>query len=368
MTDRRPTLADVLDGLEADGLLPGGDRERADRAAESISISQPWYVRTMVGGGAWLASLLLVGFIAGFFGATAVGRLVLGSLMIAAALLARRRFDTDFWIQGALAVSLAGQALLSFGFAEIVDWDAAEPVVGFVVVMSLVLFVLFPDRIHRVLMVMIAGGAFTLLLYLWELNALVPVVGPLMAAGLVVLAKSPARFYAGGRGDWLRPLVTGLMLNAFGCLLLSAVYVLPELIGDFRFYPRPWISTLLLGALFLYAGSEVWPRLAAGRSAAAIALLYGLLALVIAAAWAMPGLLLALVVILLGAATADRYLMGAGLVFLPVFVGAFFYGIEVSLLAKSITLVAAGAAILLARRVLLGMLGAEAASAEVGHA
>jgi hypothetical protein len=59
--------------------------------------------------------------------------------------------------------------------------------------------------------------------------------------------------------------------------------------------------------------------------------------------------LLALTVVLLGTATGNRSFIGAGIAFLVVFVTAFFYGIEMTMLEKSITLVATGAAVLFAR-------------------
>ena len=75
----------------------------------------------------------------------------------------------------------------------------------------------------------------------------------------------------------------------------------------------------------------------------------------IAAALPAPGILLALVVIALGAAQGSRFYAGAGLMFLAVFVTTFFYGIETSMLTKSITLAATGLVILFGRWLLLAL-------------
>ena len=72
-------------------------------------------------------------------------------------------------------------------------------------------------------------------------------------------------------------------------MLLNPVVVLPDLGEDFRFYPRPWISTLLLGALFLYVGSFTLQPLAADAGRAAVPVTYALMLAVIACAWAAPG-------------------------------------------------------------------------------
>ena len=143
------------------------------------------------------------------------------------------------------------------------------------------------------------------------------------------------------------------MLTSFGFLLLSTVYILPDLRLEIAFYPRPWISTILLGGLLLYMGSQVWPQIGADAGLPATVVFYALLVLITAAAWAIPGLLLALIVIMLGASSGNRVFMSAGIVFLILFIASYFYGIEVSMLTKSITLVATGIMVLASRWLLL---------------
>ena len=84
-----------------------------------------------------------------------------------------------------------------------------------------------------------------------------------------------------------------------------------------------------------------------------MAVFYGSLLMVSAAAWAVPGLLLALIVILLGAASGNRLFTGVGIAFLVVFIASYFYGIQVSMLTKSITLMSTGGVVLVARWLLL---------------
>jgi uncharacterized membrane protein len=84
-----------------------------------------------------------------------------------------------------------------------------------------------------------------------------------------------------------------------------------------------------------------------------MAVFFCLLLVITVSAWAIPGLLLALIVIMLGATSGNRVFTGAGITFLVVFIATYFYGIEVSMLTKSITLVATGAAVLAARWILL---------------
>ncbi|MDH4109115.1 MAG: DUF4401 domain-containing protein [Gammaproteobacteria bacterium] len=352
MKERLPLQA-LIGALAAEQLIDGAAADRGRELTGQMYAIQPWYVRTMVGFGAWLASLLLVGFIASFGFAVEGSHVVIGLALAAGSVFLRRRYETDFYVQSALAVSLAGQLMFALGVAELLDWDQPEAIVLAMLSLAALMFVAFPDRIHRVLMVLIVSGSFVVLVYLWKFNWLVPVLGPFFAAALVVLQSTQGSWYEADRGGLVRPLQSGLMLSSFGCLLLSAVYILPELHLRFVFYPRPWISTLLLGALLLYVAGDAWRSLLAADSKTGRITVYALLVGIAAAAWAAPGILLALVVALLGARSGNHVLAGAGVVFLAVFLAAFFYGIETTLLVKSMTLVATGIVILVARWLML---------------
>lgn len=358
MSRSEVTLEAVIEAVSAEGLVPAEAAGRAEAVVERLHGVQPWYLRAMVGLGAWLASLLLIGFLAGL-GLAIGGSTVLGLVLVGAAVWLRRRpavGDNDFVVQCTLAASLAGQGLLNWGIADLLGGTEVKSFCLAAIVVGAVLFFVFPDRVHRVLMVLFAAGALTTLAYAFELNGLVPVLGPAFAGALVLLYRNRSGLASGPAGPLVRPLANGLMLSAFGCLLLSTVYLLPELGAELSIYPRPWISTLLLGALFLHVGAGVRRTLLGGRGGAPAVAVHALMLAVVAASWLAPGILLALVVVMLGAASGHRTFVGAGTAFLVVFVGAYFYGIEVTMLAKSATLVGCGLAILLARWVLLRVL------------
>jgi hypothetical protein len=356
MTPDKVSLQQVIDGLRSEGLLPADADDTVANFIQNLQEVQPWFIRAMVGVGAWLASLLLIGFVASIGFAAKSGFVIVGVLFIGGAILLRIKSRNDFLVQSALATSLAGQAVLAYGIAEVSGNDGKdlfEIMLSIVIVLNVVLFFVFPDRVHRVLSILITATSLGTLVYFWELNVLVPILGPVCAATMMYFYQRQAVFIERGKGQLIRPLVTGLMLAAFGFLLLSTVYLLPELNADFMFYPRPWISTLLLGVLFLYIGTQVWPQLASGMGTQARVIFYGLLLAIIAAAWAIPGLLLALIVTMLGAASGNRMFTGSGIAFLALFIAAYFYGVELSMLTKSIALVTTGATVLLARWLLL---------------
>lgn len=362
MRGERQLLTDVVNRLREEGLIDTSPGD-VDTAIGAMADVQPWFVRTMVGFGAWLASLLLIGFVGSIGFGFEWGFALFGLGFMAGAVVVRRQSDTDFMIQSSLAASLAGQALFVFGVMEAANWDLPELIFVMILVINLVLFVIFPDRIHRVLSVMLAIGSLTVLFYMWKWNAAVPLLGPAIATALIALQRSRSALIASGKGDFYRPLQSGLMLSAFGCLTMSTVYVLPELGETFAFYPRPWISTLLLGGLLLHVARDAWTELLANAAQSTVVAIYGLLIIVIACAWLAPGLLLALIVILLGAPSGHRTMMGAGVGFLVIFLGTYFYGIQITMLQKSATLIASGAAILIARWIILRLLPEEASHA-----
>ena len=120
---------------------------------------------------------------------------------------------------------------------------------------------------------------------------------------------------------------------------------------------------MLLGVLFVYLGVDTSPQLVGGSQQKAAPVLYGLMLLVVAAAWAVPGLLLALIVTILGAASGNRAYVGAGIAFLAIFLGAYFYGIQITMMTKSATLIASGVVILAARWILLRVMMEDNANA-----
>ena len=339
------TLREIVDTLQAENLL--GDEGTV--YLQNRPERQPWYIRTMVGSGAWLASLFLIGFVASFGLLLDGAHVFIGLLSIVGAIFLRRHSENDFLVQSALAISFAGQGLTAYGFAEMAGFEEFEVFFGMVLIVSSTLFFLFPDRVHRVFMVLLSTGSLTILLYLREMNALVPLLGPAFTAVLIILHTQLPRLVATRSAALVQPLMNGLMLSAFGVVLLSSLYILPELGLEFQFYPRPWISTLLLGALFLYVGTMLWPKVLPPGDSRAYLYINGLMIVVIACSWAAPGLLLGLIVVMLGAVSGRKTFAGAGIAFFITFLATYFYGIEVSMLTKSGVLLATGVVVLILR-------------------
>src|SRR5262245_62060082 len=100
--------------LEKAGLVQGGLPEAGDS-------SSPWFIRVMLGFAGWLGALFLLGFVGAAFAfvfrSAAMMVLAGGGACAAAVAIFRAAPKSDFMAQFGLAGSLAGQALLLFGFA-----------------------------------------------------------------------------------------------------------------------------------------------------------------------------------------------------------------------------------------------------------
>ena len=112
------TMDQVFGALAEEGLV-GSDWAAEILAETDPRPPQPWYVRAMVGVGAWFASIMLIGAIVGMsIATTGGGFFVLGLLFIAASVAGVRVTNSDFTRQAAIATSLAGQGLLAGGIAS----------------------------------------------------------------------------------------------------------------------------------------------------------------------------------------------------------------------------------------------------------
>ena len=317
----------------------------------------------MVGFGAWLASLLLIGFIVGIRAlTTGTGFAVTGTVLVGVAIALRRTASNDFTNQLALALSLAGQGLLTFGVAQLAH--GIEPALVALMAINALLIAAYPDAVQRVLAVLAIAGASAALLYAQEMQSLLPLLSPALALAYLLLSMREGSWRSGRHAELLNALGNGLLLAAFGSVLLSAVYLFPELTAGLTFYPRPWLSTLAFGGLLLVAERHYMAPVFSPVAPLAMPAFYGLtVATTAASAWA-PGLPFALLVALLGTARGDRSVTGAGLAFLVLFLAAYFYGMETDMLTKSMTLVGTGVVVLIARYALARLPGRREAAGD----
>lgn len=341
---RMPALLAQL--VEEGYSLPEGYQESAPSTLGTMAeVRSPWYVRLFAGFSAWIAALLLIGFLylADVLQGE-VGALITGIILIIVALginIAIRR--NDFMSQLGLAFSLAGQTLFIVGLVEIFDDSIIVPLL--IIAVEVGLIIAYQDRFHRFLSVLIIVGTLLSVIYDQGAYDLVHVLIFGLALGAILLHQRENRFLVSGKGELVQPVGIGIAASLLGLLILP--------IGELLFIQRWWITTLMLLAVLLYLAWEVAEDLQLSKSPGAIPwLLVGSLMLAIPAV-RMPGILGASIVLLLGFWRNNRTLTGLASVFLLYYVGAFYYYLGSTLLEKSLALTATGVILLVLRYVIL---------------
>jgi hypothetical protein len=367
----RLTLADVLARLIDEGLAPAESIDRARAALrESVDTTPPWFARAIAGFGAWIATGLLIGFlVVSKIVNEETSSMIVGAALVAAATYLRRTAgpDEDFKRQFALAASLAGQILLIVGVA---DATHSATVAGLVALaMSVVLIAIVPDAAHRFMSALVGTvatvGTVANLRLAWPVGSVAP-FGEVVVRGsdlavLTIVAVAAYVWRAGLRSrsqdltEMLEPVGYGTIVALFGVLLFSTFFAFAdELVRGSRaaranaWHLGPLTTIGITGALVglelsIFAEQRVKPRGEAVVAAVAGSILLGVLTL------STPGVVAAVTVLALGFDRRNRVLIGLAVVFLVKFASAYYYTLRMTLLEKSIVLVASGLLLLAAR-------------------
>lgn len=356
MTPR--TLADLRGLLLAEGL-DAGDPEHWRAQVEEGSPT-PWFVRVLVGFGAWTAGVMLA---VGLGAVLALGRsgpalLLVGLALCGGSAWLRQASKGDFSAQFALSLSLAGQAMAGVGLALLADpgdrWS-----LFFVGMAGLeaALLLLFRDTVHRYLSAFAAALLFTLLLEhlhaAWLESAFLGLA--LLAWGLL-----PATAWKGPLLALRRPLGYALATVFLGLFLWHSIERMffhpgpgPSLwAGGFRELPVWVLGALAPGLLLGAAALRILLRLDRPlRSPAALLVFAGVLGLSLLGL-RVPGVAAVLFVLVLAAEAREPALFGLGVVAGLVLLARLYYDLDLTLLGKSAALAGSGALLLLLRLLL----------------
>ena len=316
----------------------------------------PWFVRVMLGIAGWFGALFLLLFVG--FGMSFVFKdsgvaLVMGALACGvSAWLFHKVPENDFAGQFALAVSMAGQALMIFGIAEMTGSKSVAVMGVVVAAMQAALFWLLPSYVHRVWSAAIGAGALAVAL-----------------ADIGFLAFTPALILGAFAWVWLKEFdhaKDGPLVRAGGYGLALAAVAIAVMHGEFsiaRILDNPklpvggaagaWIGAGLTGAALLWAVVQLLARedVALDSARGRIALV-GAIILALATLQA-PGIGPAAAVLVIGYANGNRVLAGFGILALLGYLSHYYYSLQITLLEKSAVLAFTGLALLAARLALI---------------
>ena len=313
----------------------------------------PWFVRVMLGFAGWIGALFMLGFVGAslaFVFRSAGAALVAGVIVCGgAAIIFRVSKGKDFAVQFGLATSFAGQAMFIYGLMETFHWQDGFSYVS-IAVFEAVLAAVVVNEIHRAATAFAAVVSLSLALWWYGVPSLAPAL--VTAAVAVVWLHE---FSWADQGAVLRPIGYSLVLAALYCNGSLLMHAYSLLLGRGDVYSPElarlsyWTRVLVTGAVFLYTVFRLALREGFGINARLTqTALIAALAIAVAS-YRAPGIATGLVVVLLGFANANRVLAGLGVFSLIIYLSLFYYQLQATLLTKSISLLATGLVLLVAR-------------------
>lgn len=324
------------------GLVQGAAPELGD--AES-----PWFVKVLLAFSGWLAAVFLLGFFGVALASLVESKTasaITGILMIGGAFALLRTPKNEFVEHLALAVSLAGQALVIFAIFRAVKGDDSAAW-ALVAVFEAILAAVMPNFVHRVFSAFIAASSLAVALALLRV--------PYLSSGIIMLPAAWLwlhEFRFPGRVKILQSVAYGLVLAVmvlqgatalgFGKMHGYEVHKAPT-------WVQPWMGELLAAGILLYVVWSLLQRHAPRLSGRTVAFALAGTAVLCAASLAAKGLAVGTAILLLGFAGGNRVLLGLGVASLLFYISSYYYTLEATLLAKAQTLLIAGLVLLAAR-------------------
>jgi Domain of unknown function (DUF4401) len=322
----------------------------------------PWYLRVIVGIGAWIASLFFIGFVGTLVGWEDKDHAAFGAMgvvfLVAAVVVGRQKWGV-FAEQCALAVSFAAQAMIYIGFVDEHNHSMRTAML-YSIGLAAVLYVAFPSFLSRVITCFAALQITLLWIQVGDRDPISPQAFNSDYYPLLTLAFWTFHLAA---ICWtlLRPR-QAIRFAPLGYALVTSLAVwqaenLGHIWEDHEAFTYQmamvvWASfwaRIALVALTLF-GVVVWA--AGGRNVWRQKEYFFLglgLALAVLVYLGLGSVLVALLFVLLGFALQDRVILGLGLLLFPVFLGDYYYNLDLDLLAKSGVLITSGFVMLLLR-------------------
>lgn len=323
-------------------------------APETGKLESPWYVKVLLAFSGWLAALFLLGFIGmgfQFIMESNTASFITGGLMIGGAFAILRMPKNEFFEHLALAVSLAGQALIVLAIFDITKRND-EMAWVLVALLQVPLAVVMPNFVHRVLSSFIAAFAFSMALTSMGAPYVFSSVIMFLAAWLWLnefrYPQHMRKIRAVGYGLVLALIqLKGSALFGLGTMGWRSAHNQPEL------WIQPWMGEVLAGAVTLYVVWQLLQRRGQALSGRlAITALMGTL-LLCAVSMEAKGITVGMVIMLLGFAGGNRVLLGLGIVSLLFYISSYYYLLDTTLLAKAQTLLIVGLVLLAVRWLML---------------
>ncbi|WP_163339334.1 DUF4401 domain-containing protein [Desulfopila sp. IMCC35008] len=327
---------------------------------DANNLDSPWYAKLLLAFSGWLAALFLLCFIGAvlfFMVENAVASIISAGMMIGGAYALLRISKNEFFEHLALALSLAGQALLVWGIFKITN-EFDEKFWLPVACVQLFLAAFIPSFTHRVFSSWLACIAFSITLAFFGI--------PYIMGSIVMFLAAWCWFNELKYPSYISELQAigyGLVLAQIqqkGALVYDRMAMdwLNEN-GSAEIWTQPWMGEILSVVVLVYVVLRLLQHGGqALTSSFSITALLGTFLLGFVSIEA-QGITSGMVIILLGFSRSNRVLLGLGIASLLFNISAYYYLLERSLLVKALTLLIIGLVLLAIRFFVLRMMPVE---------
>ncbi len=319
-------------------------------APKPKELESPWYVKVLLGFSGWIASFFLLGFLGLGFDIFSDNSLMMNSvglMMVGGSYVLLQLPKNEFIEHMALAGSLAGQLLIIIALFDLVNNKDDTAWFLFALIQAALTYFM-PNLLHRFFSSFAAAFCMSLALAPYGLGH---IYTSLMMLGVVWL--------------WLHEFSYPQHIRKIRTIAYGVTIALIQLKGSFLFgsaalgfqsirkhneiWAQPWVGEVLAGAVLFYLVWQLLKRngLNPTDQLGIFALFSSML--VTAVSFEAHGIVVGIMIILLGFSVSNLVLQGLGIISLLLYISAYYYLLQTTLLDKSQTLLLLGVALLVIR-------------------
>ena len=325
----------VIDQLILEGHLAEDIEDEIEEVLAVPEKSTPWFIQLMTGVGAWFTSMFFLAFILGsLLIASEYGAIFWGLVLIGAALFIDRQFqDSLFAQQIALVTSIVGIILFVGGIGIISESLPFTTIV--LIVVEIIMIIFFDSSIRRFLSTLVIIGAIVTLIYDGEFWFGISILSLIVMGLTIFMWKKPHSLDYWQKWEAVHnPIAYALPIGLFALLLLPLSDEFGNVDGRLITIGFSILAFILALQIVKYyapeSSQQILPVLAMGIVLISIPTL------------PTPGILGAVIILMLGFWNHNYLLMGISVIFLGLFIIIFYYNLDTTLLNKSYLLLATG--------------------------
>lgn len=345
------SLQNVLKQLETEGYLKFDNKSKVLELIDTSQSETPWYIQLFIAIGAWLAAIFFIALLILASAITSeVSAIFGGYILIGVALLLKYNNPSGtFSGQLSLAFTAAGQVFLIGGFIILFDLGFFATIL-LIILIQIGVIIVYPHSIQRFISTLIIVGA--LAFWLAEIEFWFGLSFLVMLTAILTILYWSNEFKIRQNRVWssyLTPTAYALPFAMMGAIIFKMM------IEDDYFYQPTFLAQpfiLTLGLLFILLRLEQVIVASYGIRLDSPIVIHVLLgtAIITLPSLLTPGIIAAMIVLILGIWRENRILMGISAVCLMGFLGEFYYyELDFGLITKSYILMVTGVTCLAVR-------------------